>query len=233
MIQNWQDVRLHLVYQFLKAQGMSKVHTVPDLVKLGYGQFGWWLPEKVLKPGAVAYCAGAGLDISFDLDLLARGCLVRTLDPTPLAVEYVEGLQISDSNFQFLKVGVWNSDTELKFYQPKPRKLGENHTVVNHSVVNLQKTDEYFEAPVRTLRSIMRDIGDDHVDILKIDIEGAEYTVIDELLSSGPQPQVLLVEFDQPQPVKRTIRAVNQLLDAGYSLAKIDWFNYTFVKQPD
>ena len=44
------------------------------LVRLGTDLCGWWLPEFILRPRAVAYCAGAEDDISFALALHDPGC---------------------------------------------------------------------------------------------------------------------------------------------------------------
>ncbi|GIS18490.1 MAG: hypothetical protein CM15mP120_04060 [Pseudomonadota bacterium] len=41
----------------------------------------------------------------------------------------------------------------------------------------------------------MRDLGHDHLDVLKMDIEGAEYAVLDDMLQSNILPDQLLVEF--------------------------------------
>ena len=37
-----------------------RVEARPPLVRLGSAACGWWVPEAVLRPGAVAYCAGPG-----------------------------------------------------------------------------------------------------------------------------------------------------------------------------
>lgn len=76
----------------------------------------------------------------------------------------------------------------------------------------------------------MTELGDERVDIIKMDIEGAEYVVIDQLAREGPLPRALCVEFDQPQPLRRTMSAVETLRRAGYELAHIEFFDYTFVR---
>jgi FkbM family methyltransferase len=55
----------------------------------------------------------------------------------------------------------------------------------------LQGTSAYFIAPVQPVHKLMAELGDDHVDIIKMDIEGAEYRVLESLLASGPLPTVL------------------------------------------
>ena len=59
-----------------------------------------------------------------------------------------------------------------------------------------------FTAKVDTLRKLMDDLGDNHIDVLKVDIEGAEHRVIEYFVADGVRPVVLCVEFDQPVPLR-------------------------------
>jgi hypothetical protein len=65
----------------------------------------------------------------------------------------------------------------------------------------------------------MAQLGHSQLDVLKMDIEGAEYAVIDSLVSSGVRPRQLLVEFHhhlEGIPVASTERALAQLNQLGY-----------------
>lgn len=196
-----------------------------DLVRLGSDYGGWWVPAGDVKPDVVAYCAGAGEDITFDLALHVAGCRVTTFDPTPRAIAHVKAVAPSDDRFRFLPVGWWSQKDTLRFYAPR------DPAHVSHSALNLQATQDYFEAPVNTVAALMRELGDTRIDLIKMDIEGAEYEVIDSLLRDGPLPRTLCVEFDQPQPLRRTVEAVARLRAAGYDLVKMDRWNYTFARQ--
>ena len=76
----------------------------------------------------------------------------------------------------------------------------------------------------------MQTAGDAHVDVLKIDIEGAELAVIDALLRDGSAPDVLCVEFDQPQPLHGIVQRVRAMQAHGYTFVKRENWNYTFVR---
>lgn len=195
-----------------------------DLVRLGSEHAGWWVPEAALVPGAVAYCAGAGEDVTFDLALLDRGLNVTTFDPTPRAIAYVEELDVG-SAFRFVPVGWWDEEAELRFYAPR------DPSHVSHSALNLQRTDSYFTAHVNTPAALAGELNDRKVDIVKMDIEGAETRVIRSILAHGPKARVLLVEFDQPQPFGGILRAARALRAHGYRAAKVEGWNVTFVRR--
>jgi FkbM family methyltransferase len=199
-----------------------KPATPDGLVRLGTAYGGWWVPESILRPGAVAYCAGAGDDISFDIELHERGLRV-TIDPTPMAIAHADAEGPKSDRFVFVPVGLWDEKTELRFYAPR------NPAYVSHSVVNLQRSSEYFSATVKPLRDLMNDLGDKSIDLLKLDIEGAEHRVIESFLADGIRPPVVCVEFDQPAPLRTVMRSIRRLEQAGYRLIKIDQWNYTFV----
>jgi FkbM family methyltransferase len=191
------------------------------LTRLGSGHFGWWVPEDALVPGAVAYCGGAGEDISFDEALAERGLRVRTFDPTPRAIEFVESRQVA-GDFRFLPIGWWDEETKLRFYAPR------NPLHVSHSALNLQSTSDYFDASVDTVAALAWKLGDDRIDVLKMDIEGAEHRVIRSVLRSELRPAVLCVEFDRRRGVPATLY---RLHSAGYRIAKVEQWNVTFVRR--
>jgi FkbM family methyltransferase len=212
-------VRYHAVRLLLRS--CIRTSRVPA-VRLGTEYGGWWVPESVLPQRGVAYCGGAGEDISFDLALHAAGWTVVTCDPTPRAVDHVLSVAPADDAFTFVPVGWWDGTETLRFYAPS------DPSHVSHSVVNLQRTSDFFSAEVTRVKDVAEKLGHDRVDLVKMDIEGAEFRVIDDLLANGPLPSLLLVEFDQPAPVIRTIRTIARLC-RRYDVVKIDRFNFTFM----
>ena len=83
-------------------------------------------------------------------------------------------------------------------------------------MTNIQRTADAVELPVRSLSSAMTEAGHDRLDILKLDIEGAEYEVLDRLITDRLRPAVLCVEFDQPMPLHRTLGMTRRLVASGY-----------------
>ena len=130
------------------------------------------IPATLLEESSVCYCVGVGEDITFDLALIERfGCQVFAFDPTPRAIQHVKATTSAVGSFHFYPVGLWSADGRLKFFAP------QNPCHVSHSIVNLQGTTGYFEAECKRLSTIMRELEHTSLDLLKLDIEGAEYEV--------------------------------------------------------
>jgi hypothetical protein len=129
-----------------------------------------------------------------------------------------------------MPVGISDQDKKLRFYLP------QNPSHVSCSIANLQKTNNFFLAQCYRLATLMAILGDSSIDLLKIDIEGAEYGVIKDIVSSNLLPSVLLVEFDEihtPIDSNAGIRIkehIDILVGAGMRCIAIENSNATFMR---
>lgn len=211
---------------------LAKIRTRNDLREIGTKYGSWVIPANLLNAGSVCYCVGCGEDISFDLGLIEQfGCEVFAFDPTPRAIDYVKKNAGTNGQYHFYDIGLWDEKDKLKFYVPK------NPEHVSHSLINLQQTEDYIEVEVDRLSRIIGYNGHERLDLLKLDIEGAEYRVIESIIEDGIDIAVLCVEFDEcnnalNDDYKQRIGAsVKKLLAFGYSLVSAQGNgNYTFVK---
>lgn len=202
-----------------------------DLQKFGSGYGGWVIPTSLLSPSSICYCVGVGEDISFDMALIETfKTPVFAFDPTPRALRYVQAKAGDVPNYHFLDVGVWSEDRLMRFYKPRD----QNH--VSYSVVNLQNTSDFIEANFRSLPSLMAELGHNRIDLLKLDVEGAEYEILKHILQEGLQIEILCVEFDvftSTQMVTQILRAsqmLRKLRRGGYTVVNADGWNYTLVR---
>ena len=221
--------------------------------KIGTGYGGWFVPIRLLSHLSLCYAVGAGEDISFEIELIERcGSKVFCFDPTPRAQRHVELLRTNSHNdlptlinnkaevyykfgpqcldrLHFHPFGMWSQDKIMRFYSP------ENPTHVSHSIVNLQRTQGYFEADCRTIKTLMHGFGHADLSLLKLDVEGAEYEILSSMLDNNIHPAIVCVEFDEGyQPIDdgymtRILNQVRHMKTQGYLLTHIDGWNVTFV----
>lgn len=209
----------------------ERIQPRPGLVKIGSRYGGWVVPADLLDQSSICYCAGVGEDISFDLGLIERfGCTVFAFDPTPRAIAHVAKTAADNPLYRFFPVGLWDMEEILRFYAPR------DPSHVSHSVLNLQKTGDFFEAPCKPLRQLLEENGHERIDLLKLDVEGAEYRIVRSIVDHGITVRVLCIEYDECfNPLDggykaRVAESIKALRDYGFDLVNLDSRgNYTFV----
>ena len=77
----------------------------------------------------------------------------------------------------------------------------------------------------------MNELGHDGIDILKMDVEGAEYDVITDICQSEIRPQQILIEFHHRFPnvgLAKTRNTIEQIRKMGYKLFSVSTTNEEF-----
>lgn len=253
LMKNWLASKL-TAYSAKVHESVQSTSTVP-LIRLGTNYGGWWVPESGLGKDDLIVSAGAGEDISFDVELSNRfGSQILVVDPTPRAVAHFESTKdlvtkgepapinhdssmLYDAtaktfaSMRYLKLGLWDKNTTIRFFSP----ANEKH--VSHSIDNLHNTEGGFDAEVVQLEELMRRANVDKVTVLKMDVEGAEFAVIDDMLKGAIRPWFLLIEFHAGQSKLekvtkfRTARYLKKLAKCGYRLVANRGWDYVFELQ--
>jgi FkbM family methyltransferase len=200
------------------------------------GQWTWNIVPRGLSSDSVVYCAGAGDDISFEKEIADRfHCQVLILDPSPTGEKTMSLPENQRPEFRFEPKGLANQDATFYFDVPEDRTRG------SYTLRSTQPTPEEAEQcmslPCLSLPTLMKKHGHDHIDLLKMDIEGFEYGVLDQILSQGICVRQICVEFHHfllPQfSNKDTIKAILRLRQARYHLVyQIHW-DHTFILRPE
>jgi|SRR5437867_597328 len=184
-------------------------------IHLGSEHARWCVCPTQLTPQSIVYSFGVGEEISFDLEVICQfGVCVHAFDPTPRSIQWVR-TQAVPAEFVFHEYGVADFDGICQFTPP------ENPGYVSHSMIRKNDSRRAIQAPVHRLATIIQELGHDHIDVLKMDIEGAEYGVIADLLSCNIRVDQLLVEFHHRWPevgVQKTKQAIRELNRAGYRI---------------
>ncbi|MEM8863599.1 MAG: FkbM family methyltransferase [Chloroflexota bacterium] len=187
--------------------------------RFGSAYGGWDVAIECLYSDAVVYSAGVGLDASFDLELMAQFDLsVYAFDPTPQSISWVESADFGPS-FRFYPYGIAAFDGKALFNPPR------DPAHVSHTILQRESTSHLgFAAPFKRIKTIMSDLGHQRIDLLKLDIEGAEIDVVTDMLKTAVYPAQLLIEFHHQFPnvgIESTLRAIESLKSAGYKLFAI------------
>lgn len=182
---------------------------------LGNEGANWCICPEMLSKTSVVYSFGVGEDISFDLELIRRfGVLVHAFDPTPRSIEWVRS-QTVPREFEFHPFGVADADGWRTFAPPA------NPEHVSHTLLQRDTPWPAIKVPVRGLPTILSSLGHEKIHLLKMDIEGAEYEVLANILASGIQVDQLLVEFHHRWPevgVGKTRQVLRGLKLHGYRI---------------
>lgn len=199
----------------------------------GNSRAGFYVYPALLNSNSIIYSFGVGEDISFDEELINEfNCTIYGFDPMPKSIQFIKNKQISP-NFIFNPYGIFSYDGLIKFYLP----INSEHVSCTTSKVWDYKNIENIsiEVPVKKISTIIKDLGHNRIDILKLDIEGTEYEVLDEILNIPIEINQILIEFHhrfQTINKSQTKLAIKKLNAFGYKLAAIsDYFDeFTFVK---
>ena len=226
------------------------------LEKLGTQYGSWVVPDNMsLSSDSIVYSAGVGEDISFDLLLHSKySCNIFLIDPTSRSKthfdEIVSFYKTNDWNFsgdvqsdyeskiknikpdlhkfKYLNIGLWKCKDILKFYKQN------NPTYVSQTVISGMFGQTFDEINVNSIKNVMQMYGHTKIDLLKLDIEGAELETIGQMLDDEIYPKYICVEFDlylkgldKTNETKKLIERLNQ---NGYKMLFNDQCNITFCK---
>jgi len=177
---------------------------------------GFYVIPSLLNKSSIVYSFGTGRDISFDKACIRRhGSVVHAFDPTPKSIEWIQSRKLP-GKFHFHPYGLSAMKSgPVEFFLPaNPRAI--SGSMVLHKEVDAEKT---VRVMMKTFDDIAWELNHSHIDVLKMDIEGSEYDVIDTILASTVTIDQILVEFhdrDFAQAEPKSIEAIRKLSAKGY-----------------
>jgi len=175
---------------------------------------GWTIDPTGVNAESVVYSFGVGEDISFDLSLIETyGCHVYAFDPTPKSIAWVNRQDLPPQ-FHFFDYGISDYDGDVLFNPP----VNPDH--VSYTLLARPETASVaLQVPVYQLQTIMDLLGHARVDLLKLDVEGAEYAVLQQIGQLQVDITQLLVEFHhrfESVGWRQTEAAIKLLNQGGY-----------------
>ena len=229
-----------------------------NIVRFGTEYGGFYYPKDLpkLNQNSIIYCVGAGEDITHDVILSHKTkSPVYIFDPTPRAIKHVKYVKdvlddkeipvddkrygggdpnywklilshkVKGNNLILCEYGLSTKDETVPFYLPL------NKDYISCSVLPLGRSNEYINVPVKTMKTIMKELNHNHIDLLKIDIENIECDVLDQMLKDKIYPTYLSVDFDLiHHNIKRCEEVIKKLLDNGYEVISRYGQDFSFFK---
>jgi FkbM family methyltransferase len=214
---------------FERRLGLIQVSGRGDPIALGTSYGGWMIPRAAIEPGWTCYCVGAGGDISFDLELIRSfDARVRCIEPAEAYVADAVEKAAGEARFSAHRAALAVDDGPLRMqhtHHPGSRSL---------SPANLYDTREFVEVPGRTLQSLAAELGDERIDLLKLDIEGGEYELLPAIDLQGLGVKVLAIQLHHNRGVASARRLIADLGARGYEpVAMLPIVKLTFVRREE
>lgn len=175
--------------------------------------YGGWVVDLELIPSkSTIISAGVGEDISWDLEMIKhRDVKVIGVEPTEKSHKFIEKHQ--PKNFELLKKALWAKKEKITLYKNRVDAYVSESVLESHSFANKQ---ESYEAETITIPELLE--KHKNVSVLKMDVEGAEYEIIENLQElSIPQVCVEFHHFCSDKTFQDTLNAVNKMKELGYS----------------
>jgi FkbM family methyltransferase len=219
------------------------------LKRLGSSYGGWTFADNKDLHGSVIVAAGLGEDASFDVAFAAKyNARVIIVDPTPRSAAhfheilaalgspassgYVSGgkqpisaydlSQINRDQLTLVEKALWKHEGEMRFYTPA------NDAHVSHSLLFGQvgtSKSHHITVQATTMAGLLGELEIEpcNIPLIKMDIEGAAFEVLETMFEDGIFPRQLLVEFDElhhlnSENYARVTNAHERITAAGYAL---------------
>jgi FkbM family methyltransferase len=195
---------------------------------------GFYICRDIIKNDEIiVYSAGVGEDISFDLDIINEynHCKIFAFDPTPKSIEWIKKQNLP-VNYYFSHYGISNKTGEEEMFLPK------NKDHVSGSIYesdHLAKEDKII-VQMKCIEDIIKENNHSYIDIIKMDIEGSEFSVLQSLNWDEINCGQIVIEFHERffKNEKTLInKAIKKLRENNYYCFAVSSTNqeYSFVNK--
>ena len=205
---------------------------VKNLLRLGRDFDGGYLVcEKTLNKCQNLITLGVGDDISFEIDFFKKKqeCNISLYDHTvndSLFFKIIMKYFRRAITFRVSPKHLMNSIVSYLNYKKFLKK--KNVQLFNKKVV--QKAETSNEV---SLKNILNEVLENKKNLLKVDIEGGEYEIIDQICIENSTIEMLIIEFHWINKKKNIFRECIKKLNSHFKIIHIHANNYKKINQED
>jgi FkbM family methyltransferase len=193
-----------------------------------------FLYQPDLASGAVVIDAGCSYEADFSLCLIRRHD-VRAfgVDPTRKHRAALRQLETEyPGRFAHVPCAIASTDATLTFHESR---INESGSLFSDHVNVLHDEITSYDVEAVTLPTLLKRIGIETVEILKLDLEGAEYDLLERVTADDLRPfRQMFVEFHHHAVdhfgEAETRRIVERISSFGFRAFSIDDHNYLFYR---
>jgi FkbM family methyltransferase len=195
----------------------------------------WAFSPIGINSSSSVFSLGIANDIRFDKGMINNfACQVHAFDPNPKWIDWISA-QHTPPEFHFYPFAIGETDGTF-LIDPQAQNNGGYFLPVQPLAEKTDGKNNAIEATVKRISTVMSEIRVEHIDILKMDIEAAEYEVINDVLDSGIGVYQLLVEFHhhfKTVPIEKTKAVLDKLSAAGYRIFHISdkYREFSFIHE--
>lgn len=205
--------------------------------RMGTKYGGWWIDTRLIGAHPLLVDCGLGMDLSFPDTFLSRfgGC-VMGVEANPHSLDYCR--EHSPKGMEIYPQAMWKTAGEsLTFHLPRSQdQLPKGADGVSGSLMD---SHEYVEGgqqvnvTTTSFEKLLADAKCEQCDVLKLDIEGAEYEILDDLCARGliRNATQLLVENHHGvthHSLNETDASIKLIQQAGFKLVHVESRNHVF-----
>lgn len=124
---------------------------------------------------------------------------IHTFEPNKASFEFLKSFEYKNCNIVKHNVGIWTEDTTLTFRPETTHPVngrtadGAGSTFISENNWNIKTPGnwgagdylETYEVPVIDLSKFLKELKDPEFILLKVDIEGSEYSVLRKLINDN------------------------------------------------
>lgn len=147
--------------------------------------------DDIPKP-CVVYDFGIRQQPEFGVYFAKQGCEVHAFDPTPVTLKWIESSGLKKlPNYHFHPYGAGGVDGNITVYEyswgqhsivrPEPMRIINNK---KSPWVYPDPEDDAISIPVKPLDVIMKSLGHSEITILKLDVEGSEWMMLEAMFDT-------------------------------------------------